>query len=292
MKRRHFLGYSLLFIAGCGATTRNRNPTSAALAIDKLRLTVTDVPEPEKLRRDYEAFRRELEAVLGISVEFVPVNNQIEAASALRLNQVDMALAGPSEYVVINARTNARPLIGITRPNYYSVIATKTGQNIESLEDLKGKAIALSDVGSTSGHLGPTKLLIDAGLDPKTDVQVLMLGDEGSIEAIATGEVAAWGGSAVDYGTFLDSEEQFPIVAETPPLPNDIFMVSSQIDSQTVEALRDRMVENQKRLIAALVEGESTQKYKGSELLTAQDSDYDLIRQVYEAIGEGDLIGN
>ncbi|MGC9528607.1 MAG: phosphate/phosphite/phosphonate ABC transporter substrate-binding protein [Limnospira sp.] len=292
MKRRHFLSYSLLFMAGCSATTRNRNPTSATLNIDKLRLTVTDVPEPERLLRDYETFRQELEAVLGIPVEFVPVNNQIEAASALRLNQVDMALAGPSEYVVINARTNARPLIGITRPNYYSVIATKTGQNIESLEDLKGKTIALSDVGSTSGHLGPTKLLIDAGLDPQTDVKQLMLGDEGNIEAIATGAVAAWGGSAVDYSTFLNSEEEFPIIAETPPLPSDIFMVNSQLDSRTVAALRDRMVENQERLIAALVEGESTQKYKGSELFEAQDSDYDLIRQVYEAIGEGELIEN
>jgi phosphonate transport system substrate-binding protein len=74
--------------------------------------------------------------------------------------------------------------------------------------------------------------------------------------------------------------------------PNRIFMVNSQLDSRTVAALRDRMVENQERLIAALVEGESTQKYKDSELFEAQDSDYDLIRQVYEAIGEGELIEN
>lgn len=296
MKRRNFLGYLMLFLAGCSKPIFDSlDPQSISeprININQIRLTVTDVHNLEKLTKDYGAFRQALENSLGVRVEFFVVSSQIEAASALRLNQIDIALAGPSEYVVINSRTNAAPLVGITRPNYYSIIATRKENNINNLSDLKGKAIALSDIGSTSGHLGPVKLLIDQGLNPKSDLKILMLGDDGSIEALKQGEVAAWGGSAVDYAAFLNSTENFPILAQTVSLPSDILMISSQIDPQTVAGIQSRILSNSESLIQALAQGESTQKYKGSTLVEVEDSDYDFIRQVYELIGEGNLIKN
>ncbi|MBS0015113.1 MAG: PhnD/SsuA/transferrin family substrate-binding protein [Arthrospira sp. SH-MAG29] len=264
--------------------------SESRLNIEQIRLTITDIHDPENLRKNYESFRQELEILIGVPVEFLVVNNPIEAASALRLNQVDIALAGPSEYVVITSRTNAVPLVGITRPNYYSIIATKTPNNINNLSNLKGKAIALSDIGSTSGHLGPMKLLMDAGLNPASDVEILMLRDEGSIQALKQGKVAAWGGSAVDYATFLNSQENFPILAQTVSLPSDILMVSSQIDPETVAGIRALITSNAESLITALAQGEATQKYRGSKLVEVRDSDYDFIRQVYQQIGEGNLI--
>ncbi|NEQ77646.1 MAG: phosphate/phosphite/phosphonate ABC transporter substrate-binding protein [Okeania sp. SIO2C9] len=288
MKRRNFIGYILLFITSCTPTTNNSQIPN------KLRFAVTDVINEEKLRRDYEPFRAALEEVLATKIEFFPVESFAMAAAALELNQVDLLLAGPSEYVVINARTNAIPLIGVTRPNYRAVIAVPAGSPIKSTAQLQGKTLALSDIGSTSGHLGPTKLLMDAGLDPRSDVKILMLGDEGSLTDFKQGKVDAWGGSAIDYQYLLQtdgvSEKDFPIIAKTTLLPSDVIIASSNLDFQLIQEYQARILNSQEKLIAALVEGESTKKYQGSSLVAANDANYDIIRDVYQVIGEGDLI--
>ncbi|NES68194.1 MAG: phosphate/phosphite/phosphonate ABC transporter substrate-binding protein [Okeania sp. SIO2D1] len=291
MKRRDFIGYLLLFITSCTATKNNTNNSQIP---EKLRFAVTDVINEEKLRRDYEPFRATLEKVLATKIEFFPVESFAMAAAALQLNQVDLLLAGPSEYVVINARTNAIPLIGVTRPNYRAVIAVPAGSPIKSAAQLQGKTLALSDIGSTSGHLGPTKLLMEAGLDPKSDLKTLMLGDEGSLENFKQGKVDAWGGSAIDYQYLLQttgaSEKDFPIIAKTALLPSDVIIASSNLNSQLIQEYQNLIVNSQDKLIAALVEGESTKKYQGSSLVAANDANYDIIRDVYQVIGEGDLI--
>ncbi|MEM9541221.1 MAG: phosphate/phosphite/phosphonate ABC transporter substrate-binding protein [Cyanobacteria bacterium P01_E01_bin.42] len=290
MKRRNFLLYSLLFAAGCQAS-QSFSTSQSTLIPEKLRFSVTDVLEEEKLKRDFEVFRQALAEVLATEVEFFVADSQTATASALQLEQVDLALAGPAEYVIIRSRTNAIPVIELTRPNYRSVIVAPKSTKVQSLEALKEKAIALSDIGSTSGHLGPTKLLIDAGLDPKTDINLQMLGDDGSVKAIQDGQVEAWGGSAVDYEAFFgEQKDEFPIIAQTPLLPNDVFITTSQMKPEIIEEIRSRMFDNQDKLLAALVKGEKTQKYRDSELLPAQDSHYDMIREVYRAIGEEELL--
>lgn len=293
MKRRNLLWYSLLFMAGCTGATRS-TPRSALP--HQMKLAVTDVLDPEELQKNYDPFRIALEEVLETKIEFLTVDSYTMAASALQLGQVDLVLAGPSEYVVIRAKTNASPIIAITRPNYRAVIAVPSNSSIKSVAELSGKTIAMSDVGSTSGHLGPTKLLMEARLNPKQDLKVLMLGDEGSWAALKKGSVDAWGGSALDYEKFRlhenVSETAFPLIAKGPPLPSDVFIGSSQLSSEAVAEIRSRMLYSPQKLIEALVLGEKTQKYKGSQLVPADDADYNMIREVYQAIGEGDLIVN
>lgn len=293
MKRRTFLGYSLLFMVGCTATTNSSRVNENAPSL--LKFAVTDILDADVLTQNYDPFRQELEKVLGIPIEFYPVSSFPEAAVALQTGNANFVLAGPSEYVIIHGRTNAVPVIAITRPNYLSVIAVASNSNIKSVQDLKGKTIAMSDIGATSGHLGPTKLLIDAGLQLKSDITVKMLGDQGSAVALQNGTVDAWGGSFIDYEKYLKSASTsspvtFTILEQGPPLPSDIFLVSQQLDAQWIEQCKTRMVENQDTLIKALVMGEETQKYRGSELVPASDSDYDLIREVYQAIGQGDFL--
>ena len=135
---------------------------------------------------------------------------------------------------------------------------------------------------------------MEAGLDPKSDVKILMLGDDGSLESFKQGKVDAWGGSTSDYDFFLKtenaSENDFPIIAKTALLPSDVIIVSNKLNSQVVEEYKNIIVNNQEQLVIALAKGKSTNKYQSSKLVVANDADYDLIRDVYQAIGEGDLI--
>ena len=297
MKRRQFLGYSLLFLEGCAFSqvSASFNLVEENLT-ERLRFAVTDVQGLEKLEKNYEKFRNALEAVLQTPIEFFPVESYTAAVVALQFNQVDLVLTGPSEYVLIHSRTNAIPLIGIARPQYYSVIATTADSPIKSLQDLKGKTIAMRNIGSTGGHLGPTQLLMEAGLRPNVDYQAKMLGVEKREIALKNGTADAWAGSISDYENYLlipgFSQQDFPILKQGYPLPNDLLVVSSLLRPQQIEAYKARILnhKNQDYLLTSLVTGKETQKYQGSKFVPVRDADYDSIRQIYQAIGSEKLI--
>ncbi|MBD2568639.1 phosphate/phosphite/phosphonate ABC transporter substrate-binding protein [Anabaena lutea] len=292
MKRRKLLWYSLLFVVGC-ASEVNTADQLAITAPKKLRLAVTDVTGIEDLQRDFGAFRIALAEVLGIPIEFFPVDNPIAAAPALLSGQVDMVFAGPSEYLILNARSKAIPLIALQRRNYYSVILVRADSNIKSLTQLKGKTIAMREIGSTSGHLSPTRMLMDAGLDPNTDFKIVLLNDKGVV-ALKKGEVDAWATAFDRYQNVIAreglSEKDFSILVKGPLLPNDVFMVSNQMAASFVEDLRSRMIQNQDKLIESIVVAPANQKYKGGQLITAKDSDYDIIREVYRKLGQENFL--
>jgi phosphonate transport system substrate-binding protein len=284
MNRRWFLGNLLLFVTGCTATQVFNSGKSDR--ITKIRFAVTDGNTLENLKADYDLFRVALAEILEMEVDFLPVKNQVAAAIELKQGQVDLLLAGPSEYVIARSRTNAVPVVSITRPNYYSIIAVPPNSEIKTVADLRGKTIAMSDIGSTSGHVGPTQMLIAAGLDPKTDVKIQMLGDEGSIAALQKGEVDAWAGSTSNYQETLQGK--FPTIAQSDLLPGDVFVAGSSLEPDIVEFIRSRMVEHQTKLIQAI--SARKRKYRGSTFKLVQDSDYDLIRKAYQAIGQDDFI--
>lgn len=288
MKRRTVLTYLALCLAS--ATVACSRPAKPPVAeLPTIQLAITDVSGLDGLETDYEEFRLAVADALGTEVEFYPVENSAEATVALKQGEIDLALAGPSEYVVISARTNAVPVIAVTRPNYRSVIAVPANSDIASVADLKGKAIALSDIGSTSGHVGPTYILIEGGLDPKADITTEMLGDDGSAAALKAGEVEAWGGSATDFADLVDDGTgAFKVLVEGNLLPSDLLIASSSVDPATVELIQERLLAHERELTTAIAAHES--KYVGSTLQPATDADYDPIRAVYQAIGQGEFV--
>jgi len=299
MKRRYFFAFSLGLLASCAAnqtsdsTSSNSTPTENS-SVAPLKLAISDVQGLEELERDYEPFRVDLEESLQRTIEFYPVETYTQVASALQAGTVDLAIVGPSEYVLIRARTNAIPTIAITRPNYHAAIALPPESPVQSISELKGKTIAMIKVGSTSGHLGPTEMFMSAGLDPKTDYEVKMLGREGSLAALKNGEVDAWAGPVIDYEDFLEQEgvsaSEFRLLKKGPALPNDVLIVNSRTNPEEIENLRDRLLADQDTLIAALASTPANTKYQESTLIAVDDQDYDMIRNVYRAIGEGNFL--
>ena len=295
MKRRHFVGLSLLVVASCSTTANKSSRSFSNLSISEpetLEFAVTDVKGTEDLQQNYQPFRTALAEVLEKKIEFFPVDNYIAAAVSLQSGQLKLALTGPSEYVIMRARTNAVPIIAITRPDYHSIIVVPANSEIKSVAQLKGKTIAMWEVGSTSGHLGPSKILLEAGLNPQSDFKISML-DKKGLQALKNSEVDALAIGATRYKDLLKSdglsEGEFRLIATGQPLPNDLLVASSNLPTAVVETMRDRLVKNQDKLIEALLVGKVNAKYKGAKLMPANDSDYNMIREVYKAIGQGNV---
>ncbi|MEB3218524.1 MAG: phosphate/phosphite/phosphonate ABC transporter substrate-binding protein [Nostocales cyanobacterium 94392] len=293
MKRRKILSYSLPFLLGL-ITACNSSKQDSEISITapkNIKFTVTDVNNIQDLEKDYEQLRQTLAEVLGVKVEFFTVENRTAAASALVSGNLDIAFAGPSEYVVLNSRAKAIPIIAVKRPNYHSIIVVRADSKIKSLEQLKNKTIAMRSVGSTSGHIAPTKLLMDAGLDPKKDAKIVMLGDNG-LQALSKGEVDGWATASDRYKNELQaqglSEKDFLVVSKGILLPNDVFVASTQLASSLVADMRSQMLKNQDKILQSILV--ASKKYQGASLTTANDSDYNMIREVYQKMGEGSFL--
>lgn len=294
LKRRTFLGYSLLFLGGC-TFARTATPESGAATnrLETLRFAVTDLSGADKLEQDFGAFRLALADVLKMPIDFYPVENYLAAAPALLANELDFAMAGPSEYLLLRARSNAVPIVGVTRSNYYSMIMTRVDSGINSLADLKGKKIAMRTEGSTAGHIVPMKLLLDAGLSPQGDYEVQMLNRDGC-EALRTGQVDAWADSHDRYVEYVKEPglegSEIKVLAKSDDLPPDVFVVNPSLGTDFIESLRSQILANQDVLMAALSASEANQKYKESDLVSVEDTTYQSLRDSYYAIGQASAI--
>ena len=287
MRLKHY-ALTIALAAGLIAGPQAQAETDVTMA-------VTDVAGLEQLRREWGPFVETLESQSDFTVEFAPVSSRTAAVELLRSERVDFVLTGPAEYIVMRELTGATPVLGFSRPEYFSGIITMADSGIESVMDLKGKTVALSDVGSTSGHLAPAQVLADYGLDPEEDVTIMHTAERIGYESMKRGDVAAWGANYVsDFLRLRDQDTETPpgafrVVARGPDLPNDVMVAGTHVDPEIAREFRDVIVDNSDRLIQAIVDqgGEENQKYRGMRFISnIDDSSYDYVRAAYGSIGQ------
>jgi phosphonate transport system substrate-binding protein len=271
----------------------------AQAQVQELKLAVTDVVGLENLQREYAPFQKLLSDKAGIRFELFPVPNRTAAVEALNARKVDLVLTGPAEYVVFRKRTNAKLVVGLARNEYFGTIVTLAGSGIDGVQDLKGRKVALGDVGSTSRHLAPMQLLADLGLDPRKDVQVVHINRNVGVEAMRRGDVAAIG---INRSDMAGLQRRFPdltfkVIARGRDLPNDMILAGAHVADETVAKLRAVFAGNSDALIAAILLGpDENQKFQGMRFVPGiADRDYNYVRTMYATIGQpqfADFVGN
>lgn len=261
-----------------------------AQAKQTYRLAVTDLEGLEELQREFGKFREVLSSRTGYGFEFFPVNNRTAAVEALRARKVDFVITGPAEYVVFRKRTNAEPVVGFSRPDYFASIIVLADSGITSLTELKGRKVAFGDVGSTSKHLAPMQIFSDSGLDPLKDLQPMYMDQRVGWSALKRGDVAAFGTTNDKFLAMRAKDDlpagSFTVLGRSRDLPNDILLAGSHVDGKVVQVIRETFDKHSRELVEAILSGEDNQKYKGMKFLPAvKDADYNYVRSMYRTIG-------
>jgi phosphonate transport system substrate-binding protein len=265
----------------------NNNSGDDAERPDTIRFADTGVEGMEELQREFEPFKNAMEEALDIEVEFFAVTDRIVGATALEYDQVDVMLAGPSEYVQINnVVPESYPFVGVERDEYHAAFIVHEDSEYETLDDIVGTSIAMKDAGSTSGHVGPSSILIEEGYDLDNDFDIQLL-DSVRIEAFKNDEVEVLATGIKDYHEMVeeDGEDQYRLIHEGPTLPNDVFIASPELPEEFVDEMKEAMMEAQDELIASILETGENDKYIEAEFVEAADSDYDQMRNAYEVLG-------
>jgi phosphonate transport system substrate-binding protein len=261
---------------------------------DTYKLAVTDVEGLERLQTEWGPFKAVLEKATGHTFAFFPVTSRTAVVEALRAKRVDFVVTGPAEYVVINKLTNAKPLIGLSRPDYLCALIVRADSDIVRPSDLKGKKIGLDDIGSTSGHLCPSQLLADYGVNPTKDLgSVTHTSRNVAHEALKRGDVAAIG---VNYTSWTNKARDkdtsvppgfFRVLARSGDLPSDMVMAGAHVSADVAATLRKAMLDQKKAIIQAIVSaGGENDKFRGMDLLAIEDKAYDRVREMYATIGQ------
>ncbi len=261
---------------------------SASAKAETIRFAVTDVEGMEQLQREYGAFVQELEKVTGHKIEFSPVSNRTAAVEAMRAKQVDFVLTGPAEYVIFRKLTDAKPVVGWQRPDYFAQIVVMADGPIKSMADLKGKKVAFGEVGSTSQHLGPAQVLADAGLIYNSGYTAEIIKRNVAIEAMIRGDVQAVGMNLTHLRSVREKfpDAKFAVVGRGPDLPNDILIVASYVPEDVVESVKKAFTDKGTELMTGVLQGEDTKKYEGGHFLASvEDKDYESVRMMYATIG-------
>lgn len=254
------------------------------------KLAVTDVQGMERLQVEWGPFKAALEAATGDTFEFFPVNSRTAAAEALRGQSVDFVVSGPAEYVVINTLTEARPLIGLGRPDYFCAVITRADSGITSVQQLVGEKVAMSDIGSTSGHLCPLQLMADLGV-PATEIgEIIHTSSNIMHEALKNGDVAAIGYNHNSWLRVRNADTSVPngffrVIARSGDLPNDMIMVGAHVPTDAADALRDAILGNKDRIIDGILAHEENDKYSGMDLVAIEDAAYNQVRSMYTNAG-------
>mgnify|MGYP000368171790 CR=1 FL=1 len=261
-------------------------------AAEGYKLAITDVEGLEQLQTDWGPFKAALEAATGESFEFFPVSSRTAAAEALRAERVDFVITGPAEYVVINKMTNATTVVGLSRPDYFCGWVVMADSDVVRPADLKGMKVAMDDIGSTSGHLCPSQLLADYGVDPLDGVETVHTTRAVAHEALKRGDIAAIGINYTSWVNGIRNKDEsvppgsFRVIARSGDLPNDLLVAGAHVDPAVVEEIRTEMVGNKQTIIEAILSvGGDNDKYRGMDLVAIDDKAYDPVRAMYATIG-------
>lgn len=244
--------------------------------------------DAEAMLERQEPFINYMTEALGVEIEAFTGTSYGAVIEAMRADRVDAMVVGPFSYVLavqeadaealgINIPCSASVEVCTYNPNaapfYQSVIITRKGNGVESLDDLRGQSYAFVDAASTSGHLAPKTLLIKNGIDPDAEMETIFAGshptaalavfngttvgggtNEGNLQRlVAEGQLEAclWADGEISKPrTQEEIDETFAacpdgniaILAVTDPIPSTPFAVRSELPQSFKDAVRDALL--------------------------------------------------
>lgn len=271
-------------------STAQANSDLSNVCPNPIRMADTGIEGMGPLEEAFGPFAEAFEETTGLTLEMFSLSNRTAAGTALQYDDVDLVFAGPSEFVLFDRESDIEILFAIERPHYGSSFYVPADSDIQSLEDLAGHRVALKDVGSTSGHIFPSQMLVDAGLDIDRDLEIIMAGDA-RIAALVNGDVDAMGGGNRDIEEIqaMDPDGEYRVIATSDVLPGDPVVMRGSLDDACKTALRSTLEENRDTLWNALIATDRNEdKFLNRDSSLGFDrtnEDYDVVRQAYEAAG-------
>ncbi len=302
-------------LAGCGAAASSGSATSAEATAATQKsapggedgvFTIAYAPNESNTEAAdaRNGLADDLSAVLGCEVEEIQASDYNAIIEALRTGKADMAYMGSQALALGVERTNLEPIVMKAEDGdpekaiYHSVLITSSAnEDINSIEDIKGKTMAFVDPDSTSGNLVPTAEIIQAFPDEDLNSDKLHTnGDffeavsfsgshQAGLQAVIKGDVDVVPISdqilASEIANGNAAEGDVKIIHESAAIPAEAVVVAEHVD----QATRDKLVEfltsyDNEQYFTDVI------KVPGARFVACDMSDYEDIIELNKIINE------
>lgn len=307
MKRMIALGLVItttgIMSVGCGS--EEQNVSNSAGGEDGV-FTIAYAPN-ESTTESADARKglaEDLSEELGCDVEEIQASDYNAIIEALRTGKPDMAYMGSQALALGVERTDLEPIVMKAEEGdpekaiYHSVLITGSGNDeINSIEDIKGKTMAFVDPDSTSGNLVPTAEIIQAFPDENlTSDNLHTNGDffeavsfsgshQAGLQAVIKGDVDVVPisdqilESEISHGNA--SEGDVKVIHESGAIPAEAMVVGEHVTQETRDLLTEFLTayDNEQYFTDVI-------KVPGARFVECDMSDYEEIIELNKIINE------
>jgi phosphonate transport system substrate-binding protein len=183
---------------------------------------------------------------LNCPVNLIITDNYTDEVEAMKAGKIDAGEFGPLGYIFAHSVANAQPVAIFANMNgtpvtYTAALWVPKSSPITSVAGLKGKTVAFSDPGSTSGNLMPRYAMLKAGLNPD-EVKIEFAGSHpASMLALVNGKVDAAEVNSQQEATAIAAHQfnpaNFRVIWRSAPIQNDPITVRANLSPAFKAAL-------------------------------------------------------
>ena len=251
-----------------------------------LKFGIIPLESPAEMFMKFTPLADYLSKKLGRRVELKVAMDFEEAIDAIGQNVTQMCFMTPSTYAEACRKYGVEVIAKALRdgkPYQHSVIITSAEKGINSVGELKGRTFAFGDFYSTSSHIVPRGMLLEAGIELKDLSYYDYLGHHDDVaKAVLRGEFDAGGVMEDTAYKFKDQGLKFLKISED--IPEFNICVNKSLSKEEVSALRSVLTS----LTDTSAEGEFVLKsiakaYTG--FTEARDEDYNGVKSMMLKLG-------
>lgn len=259
-------------------------------------ITVVQMPNENNpnVGQKHEEFSRAMEEALGIKVKEMEGTEYSVGIEGMASGNIDVMLVSPMSYYQAKERANAQLLVSTPMASeYYTAFITQAdNEEINTLEDLKGKTFAFVDQASSSGYMYPkaklvNKLSLDPDLLENSGYFFDTVAFAGQHPSVATGvamgdyDAGAVAASVIDQMVQAGALEdgKLKVIDRTDTIPNPAYVVRGDLPESLKAKLKEFFLNYSDASYFEEVHGEPSIRF-----IDVSEEDYKVVYDTLEAL--------
>ena len=247
---------------------------------DTLRVALLPDENASTVIKNNKPLQEYLEKTLGKKIKLVVTTDYSSMIEAMRFGRLELGYFGPLSYTLAASRSDIEAFAGIKKggsTTYNAVVIANKASGITTIADIKGKNMAFGDTASTSSHLIPKKMLMDGGLQPKTDYKENFLGAHDAVAvAVQNGHAQAGGLSKPIFDSLVSrgiiSLDKVKVLQVSDNYPQYPWTMRKNLDPELKASIRNAFLQASDKAIL--------KPFKAEGFGAMEDKDYDVIRDL------------
>jgi phosphate/phosphite/phosphonate ABC transporter binding protein len=255
-------------------------------AEDIIKFGIVPLESPAEMFKRFGPLAEYLGKKLGRKVELKVAVDFHVAMEDIGYGATHLCFMTPSTYIEAHNKYDIELLVKALRggkPYHHSVIIVRGDSGINSVENIKGRTFAFGDLHSTSSHIVPRAMLLNAGIDLNDLLYYNYLGHHDNVvNAVLRGDFDA--GGVMESVAYRFKDRGIKIIKFSDDIPEFNICVSRTLPEKDRTSIKAAFI----ALTDATSEGstilKSIQKdYTG--FMEASDEDYNSVRLLMSKLG-------